>query len=306
MLASKTAQGYLLGICAIMFWSANVIISRWLAGDISPAMLSFGRWCVAALVLLPFTAQGIRSEFKTILNEWKIIVALGFFSVTVFTTLVYKAGETATAIDMALIGTAKPIFLALFSALILHSAVTLQQILGLCCAMIGVLIVILHGDIHNLHNFVFVEGDLWMLLSAATFALYSILLTFKPRGLSELVFLEATIISGIIMLSPFVLWDIMQSSTLRLTHEAIGAIIYMGIFQSVLAFLCWTSTLRILGNLRAGVLFYTMPLVSSVEAYFFLNESLQLSQLIGGIFVLAGVIYAALGTHPDVKTAPRA
>ncbi|MCE7629569.1 DMT family transporter, partial [Vibrio fluvialis] len=38
-----------------LFWAGNFIVGRSVRGDIPPLTLSFDRWLIASLVLLPFT-----------------------------------------------------------------------------------------------------------------------------------------------------------------------------------------------------------------------------------------------------------
>ncbi len=298
---STNATAYLVGLSAVIFWSMNVIISSSLAGHMSPAMITFTRWSVAMLILLPFTWRHMRSAFSLTAKEWGIALVQASCGVVLFNTLIYVAGETSTAIDMALISTTGPVFMAIFSVIFLHGSITFRQIVGLSCAVLGVFVLLLDGDIRNLYAFQFTIGDIWTLLAAACFALFSSFMPLKPARFSGIVFLELTIIIGIIILLPFIIWEVCTVGWRGFTPTNISMIVYMSIFQSIVAFLSWSYALTHLGNVRAGLLYYTMPIFSSIAAYVFLGEQLQKAQLFGGFLVLIGVIYAALGNKQAVE-----
>lgn len=302
---SPLVKGYGLGILAVLFWSLNVIISRYLANDVPPILINLMRWVIAGAILFPFTFHELRNSIPAIKASWLIILVQGFLGVSLFNTLIYMAGSSTSAIDMALIISIGPVFMAVFSWLFLHKAITLRQAIGLCIALAGVVVLILRGSITNLADFRFAIGDIYSMGAAATFALYSTLLTFKPKNISNIAFLELTILAGIAFMIPFSFEPLQDYSFSTLHTYGIIAIMYMAIFQSIFAFLFWSSTLESMGTIRAGILFYTMPVFSSIAAYFLLDEVLQQSQMLGGAMVLVGVIYAALGNRDDVEAEPR-
>ncbi len=302
---SVKKNGYLIALVAVFFWSFNVIIASVLAGEIPPTVISFSRWFVAFIVLLPFTLKELFQQVKLSKREWGFVFLQGLFGIAIFNSMVYKAAETASAIDMALIGTTGPIFMALFSVILLNAHTTFRQIFGLSGAFFGILILLSNGTISTFTQFQFVVGDFWMLLSAITFALYSTLMAFKPVNISNLVFLQLSIMIGLFFLTPFALWEMSFLNVSVFTTQNILAIVYMGIFQSIFAFVGWGIALTRIGTMRAGLIFYTMPLFSTLEAAVFLGEKLTLNQLLGGAFVLLGVVYAAFENTASVKAVPK-
>lgn len=290
-------KGYLAGFAAVLFWSANVIIAHWMTGKLEPAQVSLGRWIVAGIILVPFTIVDIIrtwASFRQHLGRNILLaLAIGVVSISIQNTLVYAAGHTASAIDMALIGTCGPIFLALLSALVLHKPIRLKQGIGLATACFGVLLLIAHGDLARLSSFNFVIGDLYMLIVSFSFALYTLLLTFRPDDLAPATMLGMAVIVGICVLSGYV--GITQGAagfTIPDT-KVLMLLLYMGIFPSVCSFICWNVALSHLGAVRTGIVYYTMPLLSSIEAYFFLGEGMGISQIWGGCLILGGVLFAS-------------
>ncbi len=294
-------QASIIGIVAVMFWSMNVLMSSVLAGHIAPIVITFSRWLVAVVILLPFVWKDIL-KIKTLRrNEWFIVTVQASLSVVLCNTLVYQAGHTISATDMALIGATAPIFMAIFSTVILHIKNTVRQVVGYSFALSGVVILLLHGNLENIYKLHFVEGDIWMLLSAVCFALYSTLMVFKPERISHVFFLALCAIVGCILMAPFAAWRIMEDGFSAFTLPHISAIVFMGIFQSVIAFMAWDYCVSHIGNTRAGLLFYCKPIFSCIAAYYVLGESLQISQALGACLVFAGIIYAAVENRTSMR-----
>lgn len=298
--------GYGAGLVAVLFWSVNVIIAHWLADKLQPAQISLGRWIVAGIILTPFVVMDIVrtwSSFRLhIARNLGLALAIGVVSISIQNTLVYAAGHTASAIDMALIGTCGPIFLAIFSAVILHQPIGLKQALGLCTAAFGVILLIAHGDLERLRQFNFVIGDFWMLLVAVSFALYTLLLSFRPKDLAPTTMLGMAVVVGICVLASYVYLTNPSGGFVLPNDKVLALLVYMGIFPSVISFICWNIALDRLGPMRTVVIYYMTPLLSSIEAYFLLGESMKISQLWGGCLILGGVVFAVLQKKPEAVT----
>ncbi|MEG2172896.1 MAG: DMT family transporter [Desulfovibrionaceae bacterium] len=293
----STLTGYAAGLTAVLFWSVNVIIAHWMTGKLEPAQVSLGRWIVAGIILVPFTIVNITRTWASFRQHlWRnILLALGIgvISISIQNTLVYMAGHTATAIDMALIGTCGPIFLALLSAFVLHQPIRLMQGIGLVSACLGVLFLIAHGDLARLSSFNFVIGDLYMLVVSFSFAVYTLLLTLRPKDLAPATMLGMSVVVGVGVLSAYVGLTQGAAGFYIPETKVLAVLVYMGIFPSVCSFICWNIALSHLGTLRTGIMYYTMPLLSSIEAYFLLGESMNLSQIWGACLILGGVVFAA-------------
>ena len=82
--------------------------------------------------------------------------------------------------------------------------------------------------------------------------------------------------------------------------------IYLGIFNSVLSYLAWNTSLAKIGNVKAGIIYYLLPIFSGIEAYFILGEKIYASEIAGGILVISGIMLTSLPRkkQPQVKSAP--
>ncbi len=143
--------------------ASNLIVARGGVEFVPPISLSFWRWSLVFFILLFFNYISLRKNFHIIKKEYKKLFFLGLMGCGVCSIFPYKAGETTTIVNMGIIYTSSPIFIILISNLLFKEKINNFKIFGLLSCLIGVLIIIVKGDISLLLSLKFTSGDLWML-----------------------------------------------------------------------------------------------------------------------------------------------
>jgi len=286
-LSNKLAP-YLLVSLAPLFWSGNFVLGRALHETIPPIALSFWRWAIALLILLPFVFRTLRAQADTIWRHWLILSLLGVLGVTNFNTFVYLGLQTTTATNAVLLVSTTPVMIVALSFLLLGQTVQALQKIGILLSLVGVAVIVSAGDLASLAAVALYPGDLWVLAAVASWALYSVCLRWRPQGLDPLVLLAATIVTGLAPLLPLYLWDLGQGSGFTLDAVSIGAIGYVALFPSVLAYIVWNRGVEALGANRTGQFLHLMPVFGTLLSIALLGEQLQ-------GFHLAGIGLIALG-----------
>lgn len=286
---TKNFNGYLYALAAIFFWSFNVIYSKYLANTFTPFEISFVRWIIPALLFLPFTYKSILTYRKTFIKHWLIILILALTGLGFQNTFVYYAGQTANAVDMALINATSPIFLMILTAVFLHGKIGLFQIIGILIAVLGVVIVILDGNLKNFRNISLSVGDLWMLLSAFLFAIYGVAQKILPPDVPQLPAFSLMICISSILFLPLAAYDFTNHIPDNITKLDILILLILGIFNSGLAYIAWNKAIATIGTVKTGITYYLTPIFTTIEAYFLLNEHIYLNQIYGIILVLTGI-----------------
>jgi drug/metabolite transporter (DMT)-like permease len=138
----------------------------------------------------------------------------------------------------------------------------------------------------------FSEGDLWMLGQALSFALYSILVRMKSAELAPLTFLFSMFVFGMLFVLPWFDWKQGQAMIIEFSPKIMGAILYLGVGPSLLAYLCWNQSVAIIGPTRAAFVYYCLPLFSGVVGLLMLGEPVNAFHVMSGILILGGVILA--------------
>jgi drug/metabolite transporter (DMT)-like permease len=263
-----------------------------LSNSVPPVTLVVLRSIIAAVVLLPFVIGQLRSEIRAIGHHLGYLSLTAFLGITMCNTLLYIAADTSNALNLSLIAIFSPVFTVFFARLFLHDILTLRRIAGLIAATGGVVLLVTRVQIYRLTDLTFSEGDLWMLGQALSFALYSILVRIKPPELSPLTFLFSMFVLGMIFLLPWFNWTECASMIVMFSPTVMGAIVYLGVGPSLLAYLCWNQSVAIIGPSRAALVYYCLPLFSGVEGLLLLGEPVSLIHVLSGFFILGGVILA--------------
>ena len=290
-LPHSTVAGYLFALGATAIWSGNFIVARGLSNDIPPVSLAFFRWMTAVLVFAPFAVKGIVREWSIIRQHLGYLSITSFIGITCFNTFIYIAGHTTTAMNLSLIAITFPIFIMIFSRVLYKEALSLKKGMGVFLVLTGVVFLITRGTLTSLVNISFAIGDLWMLAASILFAVYSLLLKQKPREISVYTLQFTCFVMGLFFLFPLFVWEqgqVVQGN--HLNQTTIPAILYVGIFASLAAFVLWNQAIVTLGPSKAGMIYYTLPLFSGFLGYLFLNETIGSIHFFSMVLIFSGIV----------------
>jgi len=287
---------FLLTLC-VLFWSGNFIVGRFINNDIAPLQLSLFRWIGVALILFPFLIKDFSCIFSSLKNNFFILNILAILSVTGFNTLLYYGLQTTYATNALLINSIVPVEILLLSFFILKIKIVFKQFVGIFLSLIGVVFLVIKGDLTLLKTLSFTSGDFWVLAAGVTWALYSVLVKYKPKELNTLSFLSILTYIGLLWIYLIYLlngFSLVQDVDLIKTHYPF--FIYISVFPSVLSYIFWNVGIEKIGANQVGQFTHLMPVFGSILAYIFLGEVLHFYHIIGACIIIIG-IYLSLFSH---------
>ncbi|QDL98852.1 DMT family transporter [Rhodopseudomonas palustris] len=285
-------QPYLLLSLTSLFWAGNAIVGRAVAGHFPPVTLSFLRWAVAFMIVAPFAWRHLIADWKVIRRHLPLMVTVSIIGISTFNTLQYTALQYTTALNVLLLQSTAPLFVALWALIVLRARLTATQALGIAASMIGVVVIILHGNIAELAAIELNLGDLLFIGALATFGLYTALTQKRPQ-MHALSFLSFTFGCGALFLIPLQIWELTTRPLPAFDWSNVGALLYVAVFPSILAYLCYNRGVRLIGANRSAPFFHLIPVFGSAMAIVFLGEQPHLYHAVGYALVLTGVIVAA-------------
>ena len=287
-------KGYLLAFFTIMMWSLNLIYSSHLAGALTPVQISFYRWFIASIIMLPFFLKNLQTDWQNLKKHWLLIFIMALSGISGINYFIYHAGYTASPTNMALISILGPIFLIILSA----QAISFLQMLGISVTVFGVLLIILDGNFTNLTDFNFVPGDVFMLGSALLFAIYSLSQRKLPDNIHSSSLLLAAILLSTLIFTPAFVYQFSLTDFLNLDYQTWAILFILGFANSFLAYLCWDNAVPKIGTVAAGSLYYTMPIFTMFFSYIFLNQTPDFIKLIGIAVISLGIVFVI---YPQFK-----
>jgi drug/metabolite transporter (DMT)-like permease len=285
-------QPYLLLSLTALFWAGNIVLARYVAGQVPPMTLSCVRWIGAFFMLLPFAWPHLKRDWPALRARLPLLVGLSATGFAINNALSYWALQYTQALNALLIQSSGPLFVALWSLALFGVRLTFAQFAGIAISLIGVFTIILRGDIGTLTSIQFNKGDVMFATAILAFGLYSALMPRRPRThpLSLICF---TMLCGALLLVPFSVWEYSNGFVLKPDLLTAATLIYVAIFPSALAYLFFNRGIALIGPNRAAPFFHLIPVFGSAMAIVLLGEQPRLFHLVGYVLVLAGVVIAS-------------
>ncbi len=283
----------LLPLAAVLLWGGNAVVTKASATVITPAEITFYRWAFAALLLAPVAVGPIMRQKSEFRGRVARLALLGLLGCALFPYLMYLAARDTTAINLGIIQALMPLMAILLASWFERTAAGRRAIAGALISLVGVAIVVSHGQPGALLGLAINRGDLVMLAATGCFALYSVLLK-RWRGalpMTSDLFVQAS--AATVLLLPLMLLGDRQG----LGSANLGLVLYAGALASIAAPLLWMHGVARVGPARAALFFNLLPVATVALAVAFLGEAASVSLLFGGVLAIGGVVLAERGNR---------
>jgi len=290
-LKKQNQLGALYAIISTVIWSGNFIVSRYAIHLSGPISLAFFRWTTATIFMFPFAYKNFIKERTIFKANALYFFLMGLVGFAIYNTLIYTAGHYTTAINMALFGsTVHPIVAALLAAYVVNEKLHWKNITGIILGLIGTVYLLTKGDMANIIHFKIGTGDLWMIAAGFCFGSYNVFVRKKPSGISNNSFLLCLFAIGSILLFPAAMYEMKYVQPVVFNSHLLWIVLYIGIGNSTISYLIWNNAIQKIGAGKAALFGTLIPLLSSLEAVFFLGEKFSSAQIVSGLIIVTGII----------------
>jgi drug/metabolite transporter (DMT)-like permease len=281
----------LMALLAGLWGASYLFIKVALEDDVPPIFVVFARIALGALVLVPLAW---RSGALRATRGWTgPIVFMALVQVVVpFLLITYGEQHIASSLTGILVSAA-PIFTALIAVRYddeerPHGIATAGVVMGL----IGVVLLFgvdLSGDATAL------AGGLMVLLAAVGYAIGSLYLKHRLRGVPALGIAALTLLIGALLLVGPALVALPPHAP---ELKTVGSLITLGAGGTGVAFLIYYTLIAEIGPGRASLVAYIAPGFAVLYGVTLLSEPLTLGAILGLGLILAGSWIAAEGRFP--------
>ncbi len=281
---------YLLLTLTVLFWSGNMVTGRGLREDVPPILLALLRWLIALGLTLPFAWRHFdRGQLATMRQAWPAMLLLGLLGVGGFNTFAYLALQDTTATNASLLNSFIPIVTVALSWLFLGKRLNRPEAIGVFISMLGVLLIVAHGDIDVLLGLEPNRGDLWMLVAVLTWALYTVGLQYRPAGLDPMVMLAAFTLIGLASLLPAAAVEYAAGARMQVSTASVLGVLYTGVFPGFLGYVFYNRGVAAVGPNRGALFIHLMPAFGTGLAALFLGERPGWYHFTGIAMIFAGI-----------------
>jgi len=277
-------------VLATLFWAGNFVVGGPLVEVLPPFGLNLVRWCIALAVLVPLTLLREGTAFiRPAARLWPSLLVMGVTGVLLFNSLVYLALSETSSINAALINGATPIIALFIAAALGYGRPTGRGLLGSLVCLLGVAWVVSRGSLETLVNLSPNRGDLFMLVAAFCWALYTVLSGRVTRQVSPLAATTASVVLAFPLLVLAGGYELVTQEHAEINPAVLAGFLYVGLAAGVAAFLAWNAGIGRLGAARGTIFLNLVPVFTAAIAIPALGERLITAQILGGLLVLLGV-----------------
>ena len=279
---------YFFLIIATMIWGGSWPLGRWLVSEevggetIPPLIIGVIRYFIVILgffIILKWREGTL--NLSLVKEQWKLLVAMGVTSVTVY-QIGYLLGEYYTAAsDASLIVATNPIIVFLLSGFFLKEDVNVKKIIGVLLAFLGVLLIVGFSPNVTVPNRLL--GDLFILFAAIGYGIYTVIYRYfmngfakyssKPSSLFVVTwasFFGFILITPVaILLSPEYLNPLLY---LQIPTRIWYGVAYLAFLSTIIAYWLYLEAVKRLNATRASIFINLVPVFGVTLSALFLSE----------------------------------
>ena len=268
-------------------WGMSFYFIKISGSNLSPLQIAFGRVALGALTVLIILLI-IKQKLPNTKKAWVRANIAGFLQHTAPFALIAYGETQITSVLAGITNAATPLWTALFSmAFIPKDKISRNEYLGVLTGFVGVLVLIGIWEGNS------GENDLLGILAVVVAtACYGGVVIYTRSKITELGFSPSSFIGAQLSASAIqllILCLIFTSVPTQISSSTWGAILFLGIFSTGLAFPLVYKIIRDVSSLAAATITYATPIVSTIAGVIFLSEGLHWYQPIGAALILLGV-----------------
>ncbi len=256
---------------------------------IPPIGLAFWRWALASALVLPFVWRPLLAGWSVLREHFAKMLVLALLGVSGFNTFVYLGLQTTTATNSVLIQSTLPLLILPLNWLLFRATVGGRDMISIALSLAGVFFIMTAGEPWRLAEVDWNRGDFWVFGAALIWALYSVLLRWRPPELDPRAFLGFTLAAGCLILLPFYIAETLAGMPVHWNPSVVLTVAYVAVFPSALAYLFWNRGVAAIGANAAGHFIHLMPVFGSIMAVTFLGERFAWFHAVGAVLVATGI-----------------
>ena len=292
----KRAYTYVL-ITALLFGTMEVSC-KIAADDLDPFQLTFLRFLIGGLVLLPFAVEQmkrrhVRPGGKDILN----LAVVGFIGVTVSMSLFQLSIMMCNASTVSVLICVNPFFTMIFAHFMTEEKLNRRKVVILAIALAGIFFMLRHWDIQEGNSW---QGMLLMIISALFFGLYTVMGKVSQEKLGAIAQTSISFLLGAGILLVLIL--IMGRPVVAGIADDIPIVLYTGIMVTGLGYYCFFKAIELSDALTGSFAFFLKPAIAPIIAVIVLKETILWNTVVGIALILTASLLKILGDRKGYDT----
>jgi drug/metabolite transporter (DMT)-like permease len=287
---------YLILLLTVIFWGGNSVAGKAAVGHIDPYVLITLRWVGAFLIILPFALKSLAPDLPRIMAKWPLFLFYGAIGFTSFNALLYVAAYYTSGVNLSLDQVAINIMVMVGNFIFFRVRVRALQVVGVLVTILGVAVTATHGDLTRLVALDVNFGDLLVLVACLAYAIYSLLLRYRPatdwKSFNFATFLVALVTALLFQATIGGGFGAFIEGVGRITPLGWAIAAYTVLFPSLISQMLYVRGVEQIGPNRASLFINLIPLFGALGSVLVLGESLEGFHIVATVLIVAGIVLA--------------
>lgn len=281
---------YLLLVLVCFVWGGTPASGRTLVQQVSPFLITGMQFiCVgAALCLWLYLTDG-KKAFYVSRHNLLVLAFMAILGIGLHNTLLFTALTITTATNTALIESIGPTITTVLAFIFIGERLSAFGWIGIFISCLGAVCIVSQGSLSLLLDLNFNKGDILVVISESMWSAYVVVSWKLTRDIkASQVTAWTSVIGGLFCLITGALSGSLYYEDL--TFESWFSFIYLVAASGIFSFIAWNYAVMKVGATKAGAFIYLVPLAGAVIGVTFLDESINLGQVLGGVIIVLGMM----------------
>ncbi|MGD0805662.1 MAG: DMT family transporter [Candidatus Bathyarchaeia archaeon] len=270
----------------ILLWSAAPAFAKIALSELDNSNLLFYTTIISVISLFGILfAQGkakLLTNYK--LRDYLIMSGMGLLGFYLYNLFLFKGFSIAPAGQANVVNYLYPVFMVIFSVLLLKEKSNLWTFIAIAISFTGALIAITGGNLDFANQYA--EGYIYAGLAAVTMGLFSVFIKRIQYETFSSLFVYA--VAALVLVVPTIWFT--SVIILPTSISVIVDTVVLGVFMNSLAYVFWFRALKV-GNIHwIANLMYVVPFLAMVFTFFLNDEAISPFSVVGLGLIIMGII----------------
>lgn len=273
--------GYISIIIVSLAWGISFIATKIALGVFTPLTVMFFKFFVSTILFV--VLMKVKKETLYVKKKDRLL----FLGSATFGFILYfyfegMAINMLNASSAALILAFEPIVVMVLSYLFNNEKLTLEKKIAIPITIVGVYMIVMGASGNN-----DVIGYIFMFLAILMWGFYVVVSSRLINHYSTIKITAIQAFIAFIVFAPFIFSQDVSFENVKMIH--VLAILYLGVVPSGLALFLYIFSIKAIGSTTTSLFVNFVPVVTIILGVSFLNETLTLNKVIGGMIIVVTI-----------------
>lgn len=307
-------KGYLYILCSTVLFSSMEIVLKVVSGQFHPVQITFLRFLIGAVVLMPLAWKGLRErKVRLHFDDFLFFAGTGCICVVIGMMLYQMAIGYSQASVVAVLFSCNPVFVVVFAYFFLHEKIYWYTIASLILSLLGILAIM---DPSHMNGGM--TGIILTVLSAVMFALYGVTGRSRSERYGGFALTSFSFLFGSMELLLLILISHIHAAAEFLTAHGLKTfadvpvlsgitwqnmpyLIYIAVCITGLGYTFYFMAMEETSAATASLVFFIKPVLAPVMAVVLIHESIHLNMAVGILLIVSGSLFSFI---PNIQQSP--